>query len=327
MASNARGRSPECDTTLGAAYALIDEFDPTPGGIAFPQERIAPAAVLRRLMLVEQAIQRRSEDGSLPATDAIRRLRRAATLARLLERRGARQPCQATLDGEMDAATTELCQRFGFDRTMVFGVRPTSLYVSATCFAQAKDWRDEIHQRMLDNPPLLDLAGQEARVAREGCTLIVDRAQDDPHTWKPLMRPAAITSYVSAPVRLNGTTVATLHADRWFQRAEVSVEDRDLVGFFANEVSMRLERREEIRRSVAVLTDQQQRVLEGVASGLSNRQIAAALFVSAETVKSHLANIYRQLEVKNRAEAVGKYFDLDIGSAPRPLPQTIAVVR
>jgi DNA-binding CsgD family transcriptional regulator len=171
---------------------------------------------------------------------------------------------------------------------------------------------------MLESPPPLDLPGPEARVVREGCTLVVEQAQDHPYTWKPLMRPAAITSYVSAPIRLGGATVATLHADRWFQRSEVSVEDRDLLGFFANEVSLRLERREEKRRCVAVLTDQQQRVLEGVAAGLSNRQIAAALFVSAETIKSHLANIYRQLEVNNRSEAVGKYFDLEHRIALEP---------
>lgn len=313
MASSVRGRSPERDTTVDAACALIDEFDPAPNATLSPPQRTDPAVVLRALMLAEQAIQRRADDGSLPAADATRRLRRAVTLARLLDRRGDRQPGQQTMDGEMHTATTELCHRFGFDRTMVFDVRPTALHVSATCFAQKSDWRDEIHRRMIESPPPLDLPGHEARVVREGCTLVVEGAQDDPYTWKPLIRPAAITSYVSAPIRLGGATVATLHADRWFQRSEVSVEDRDLVGFFANEVSLRLGRREETRRSVAVLTPQQQRVLEGVASGLSNRQIAEALFVSSETVKSHLTNIYRQLDVDNRVEAVGKYFDLDVG--------------
>lgn len=321
MASSAPRRSPERDTTVDAACALIDEF--TPDAAVAPQ-RMDPTAILRRLMLAELAIQHRADDGSLPAVDATRHLRRVATLARLLERREARRPHQVTMDGEMHLATTELCHRFGFDRTMVFAVQPTALHVAATCFAQKPDWRDEIHGRMLESPPPIDLPGHEARVVREGCALVVERAQEDPYTWKPLMRPAAITSYVSAPIRLGATTVATLHADRWFQRREVSVEDRDLVGFFANEVSLRLGHREESRRSVAVLTEQQQRVLEGVAAGLSNRQIAAALFVSAETVKSHLATIYRRLEVTNRLEAVGKYFDLDVGPGREPAPGAVS---
>lgn len=300
------------DLTVVAACALIDEFGPALNAIHLSGEGADLAALIRDLMLVEQAIAQRSDEGSLPASDAIRYMRRATTLARLLERREAETTARATLDDELDAATTQLCRRFGFDRTMAFGVRPTGLYISATCFARAKDWRDDMHRRMIEKPPPMDLPGREAQVVHEGCALIVDHAQDDPHTWKPLVDPGHISSYVSAPIRLHGATVATLHADRWFQRAEVSIEDRDLVACFANEVSLRLERCVRPERGAGVLTDQQRRVLEGVASGLSNRQIADALVISAETVKSHLANIYRQLEVSNRVEALGKYYDLDL---------------
>jgi len=41
-----------------------------------------------------------------------------------------------------------------------------------------------------------------------------------------------------------------------------------------------------------------------LASGLRNREIADAMFVSSDTVKTHLANVYRKLGVRNRAEAV-----------------------
>jgi hypothetical protein len=39
-------------------------------------------------------------------------------------------------------------------------------------------------------------------------------------------------------------------------------------------------------------------------SGLRNREIGEAMFVSTDTVKTHLANVYRKLGVRNRAEAV-----------------------
>jgi DNA-binding NarL/FixJ family response regulator len=54
----------------------------------------------------------------------------------------------------------------------------------------------------------------------------------------------------------------------------------------------------------AGLTPGEQRVLEALARGLSNKQIAEELWLTQQTVKFHLTNIYRRLEVKNRTEAV-----------------------
>jgi DNA-binding NarL/FixJ family response regulator len=45
-------------------------------------------------------------------------------------------------------------------------------------------------------------------------------------------------------------------------------------------------------------------VLRLLASGFTNREIAEQLFVSAETVKSHLSSAYRKLGVSDRAHAV-----------------------
>ena len=54
----------------------------------------------------------------------------------------------------------------------------------------------------------------------------------------------------------------------------------------------------------SVLTTREIEVLRLLAKGLSNRDIAAALFVSESTAKFHVANIMRKLEVTRRAEAV-----------------------
>ena len=51
-------------------------------------------------------------------------------------------------------------------------------------------------------------------------------------------------------------------------------------------------------------------VLELVAKGLTNPQIAEALSVSENTVKFHLQNIFQKLNVNNRTEAAGVYFRL-----------------
>lgn len=52
------------------------------------------------------------------------------------------------------------------------------------------------------------------------------------------------------------------------------------------------------------LTARELDVLQGVAAGCSNKVIARQLCLTPETVKWHLKNIMRKLDVKNRHEAV-----------------------
>lgn len=60
----------------------------------------------------------------------------------------------------------------------------------------------------------------------------------------------------------------------------------------------------------ADLSEREAEVLELVAQGLTNTQIAQRLNVSDNTVKFHLQNIYQKLGVGNRTEAAGIYFKL-----------------
>jgi LuxR family maltose regulon positive regulatory protein len=55
--------------------------------------------------------------------------------------------------------------------------------------------------------------------------------------------------------------------------------------------------------SATLLTQQEERVLRLLAGGLSNAEIAQALVVSVNTVKTHVKSIYRKLQVGSRREA------------------------
>src|SRR5664280_616901 len=57
-------------------------------------------------------------------------------------------------------------------------------------------------------------------------------------------------------------------------------------------------------RPMATLTEREVGVLRLVAEGHTNKEIAARLFVSPDTINGHLDNIYRKLGVSDRAHAV-----------------------
>lgn len=56
--------------------------------------------------------------------------------------------------------------------------------------------------------------------------------------------------------------------------------------------------------SMPVLTDRELQVLEVLAEGKSNKEIAKALYITEGTVKSHLNSIMRKLDADDRTQAV-----------------------
>ena len=55
-------------------------------------------------------------------------------------------------------------------------------------------------------------------------------------------------------------------------------------------------------RSGTELTATEQRVADLISEGATNRDVAAALFISVRTVETHVASIYRKLGVRTRTE-------------------------
>jgi DNA-binding NarL/FixJ family response regulator len=66
------------------------------------------------------------------------------------------------------------------------------------------------------------------------------------------------------------------------------------------------------------LTERELAVVEAVARGLSNKEIGKELWITEQTVKFHLGNIFRKLEVANRTEAARVVFDRGLGHTGGP---------
>jgi DNA-binding NarL/FixJ family response regulator len=60
--------------------------------------------------------------------------------------------------------------------------------------------------------------------------------------------------------------------------------------------------------NIADLTDRELEVLLLIASGAGNRSIAADLFVSENTVRRHISNIFAKIGVNTRSEATAYVF-------------------
>ncbi|MEM9024762.1 MAG: response regulator transcription factor [Bacteroidota bacterium] len=54
------------------------------------------------------------------------------------------------------------------------------------------------------------------------------------------------------------------------------------------------------------LSPREQEVLQYLAQGLSNQEIASTLFVSQNTVKTHVKKVYHKLQVHRRTQAVSR---------------------
>ena len=73
------------------------------------------------------------------------------------------------------------------------------------------------------------------------------------------------------------------------------------------------------------LTAQERRVARLVASGLSNREAAAQLYLSPKTVEYHLAHAFTKLGVRSRHQLIARIRGAGDGMTPGVLPRLAEV--
>ena len=63
---------------------------------------------------------------------------------------------------------------------------------------------------------------------------------------------------------------------------------------------------------IPLLSEREVEVLQCMVDGMTTQQISGKLFISDNTVKTHVRHIFEKLEVSNRAEAVGKAMQIGL---------------
>lgn len=90
-------------------------------------------------------------------------------------------------------------------------------------------------------------------------------------------------------------------ATRYWLKLEIEKQRQDILSEYtkAPETS-------EQKNFNNLLSPREIEVLDLINRGLSNKEIADKLFISLPTVKTHINNVYKIMEVKNRREAIEK---------------------
>ena len=91
----------------------------------------------------------------------------------------------------------------------------------------------------------------------------------------------------------------------------VSTGDSLLDPALTGKVLERLRRGDEEDPRLKSLTDQERRILELIAEGLTNRQIAERMHLAEKTVKNYVSNLLAKLGMQRRTEAAVFYTQLD----------------
>lgn len=63
-----------------------------------------------------------------------------------------------------------------------------------------------------------------------------------------------------------------------------------------------------VNKEFESLTHREQEILELLSKGLRYKEIAGKLFLSTETVRTHIRNVYEKLQVNSKTEAINKAF-------------------
>ncbi|ADB52773.1 helix-turn-helix transcriptional regulator [Conexibacter woesei] len=245
----------------------------------------------------------------------------------------------------MDGAAAELGRASELDRVLVSHVRDGELHAHALWERDADDDAAQTLARLRAASIPLRYPLVEADVATRPRAVLVDVAGDGPRPAPAITERFGWSECVVAAIVVQRTTIGLLHAGTGASGRMLREADRELVELYVDGLAGAFERavlrdtlqrhRDELdaavrwmsahvgdRRDVPLmasaaaaatgeLTARELQVLELLATGRTNAEIATALMISEGTVKHHVKNLLRKLNASNRADAVARFYGQD----------------
>jgi DNA-binding NarL/FixJ family response regulator len=153
---------------------------------------------------------------------------------------------------------------------------------------------------------------RDMRSANPDAAILVLTSQTDRHRWA-----MAVEAGASGVLDKASSKDEVFEALRRLAASEPLMSTRELLDLMrfasrereqSREAEAALARQAEQDREAEIkltrLTPREQEVLQGVADGLSDKEIAERLYISGKTVRSHVASILAKLGVESRLQAL-----------------------
>ena len=156
--------------------------------------------------------------------------------------------------------------------------------------------------------PVMDGVAAAKPLSESAKVLMLSYSEDEPLVTGaiPTARPATSSTGASSP-RSSSRASRRSRAARWSSRPAVTPAVFDALRRAPGPAN------DEREEGLGSLTAREREVLNLLARGLSNRDIAEELVITNKTVKNHLSRIYEKIGVHSRAEAIALW--LGVGEA------------
>jgi DNA-binding NarL/FixJ family response regulator len=147
--------------------------------------------------------------------------------------------------------------------------------------------------------PGLDTAEILSVIKSKGIKSLVITTHADDNTIIEALK-AGASGYLS----INTTTGELVKAIRAVHKGEMWIERKMISKIIEKGTDDQVTTKERFNTDKEQLTPREQQVLALLTEGYTNKEIANKLFISEKTVKSHMNNIFKRLNVSGRLQAI-----------------------